>query len=142
MVKFKIRFVVPAETLFSLMAKMLPIEDLHVEEVIERPDQSPNAMFLKGVEIAKKFEKAVRKPTLRKKRQNRLDLDNGINAILIDILKDGVPHRAVEMKAPVKAGGYSENSVGSRLQSLREQGVVEQTGDSQWRLIIPLKESA
>lgn len=34
-VKFKIGFSVTAETLFGLMAKFLPVEDLHVEELVE-----------------------------------------------------------------------------------------------------------
>ena len=63
-----------------------------------------------------------------------MDLTTGINRIIMDALSDGKFHRAVEMKLALKAGGYSENSVGSRLQNLERHGVVEQIGDGTWRL--------
>lgn len=39
-VKFKLGFTVSAETLFTLLSKMLPIDDLSVEEVVEPPRAS------------------------------------------------------------------------------------------------------
>ena len=38
-VKFKIAFTINAETLFTLASKLLPIEDLSIEEVVERQPQ-------------------------------------------------------------------------------------------------------
>ena len=38
-VKFKLGFTVSAETLFGLLSKMLPIEDLSVEEVLSEVER-------------------------------------------------------------------------------------------------------
>jgi len=134
MVKFKIGFVVPAETLFGLMAKFLPVEDLHVEELVEKP--TPSESFLKGVEIAKTFEKKLRAPVRRrKKRAPNMDLTSGINAIVMSVLKDGLPHRATEMEPLMSASGFSANSVSSRLQALKKRGMVTQPGVGLWQLV-------
>jgi hypothetical protein len=36
MVKFKIGFTIESETLFFMMSKFLPVNDLHVEEIVDR----------------------------------------------------------------------------------------------------------
>lgn len=128
-VKFKIAFTINAETLFTLASKLLPIDDLTIEELIERPD--PNV-----ARIAKVEQLVARKPKRKYKRKpsKPMDLTTGINRIIMDALSDRLPHRVVEIKPALKAGGYSENSVGSRLQNLEKHGVVEQMGDGMWRL--------
>ena len=128
-VKFKVGFTIDAETLFTLAGKLLPIKDITIEELIERPD--PNM-----ARIAKVEQLVARKLKRKYKREPRrpMDLTTGINLIIMDALSDRLPHRAVEMKLALKAGGYSENSVGSRLQNLERHGVVEQIGDGTWRL--------
>ena len=128
-VKFKIAFTINAETLFTLASKLLPIDDLSIEELIERPD--PNV-----ARIAKVEQLVARKPKHKYKRapSKPMDLTAGINKIVMDALSNRLPHRAVEMRPALKAGGYSENSVGSRLQNLEKHGVVEQMGDGTWRL--------
>jgi hypothetical protein len=112
MVRFKIGFTIGAETLFGLMSKMLPIEDLSVEELVER--QPIARMVIKG------------------RRGTKPDLNHGINAILLAEMANG-PMRAAELEKSLVAAGFSANSVGSRLSKLREQGVVEQIGDGTWR---------
>jgi hypothetical protein len=128
MVRFKIGFTINAETLFSLMSQMLPIDNLSVEEVIERDAALERRVIAPAPAPA---------PTLRKKKKRPVRgplLDRGINRIILDILEDGAPHRAVEMQQPIQKAGFSANSVGSRLQCLREHGVVEQLGDGGWQL--------
>ena len=61
-VKFKLGFTVSAETLFTLMSKLLPIEDLSVEEVIERP---PVPAHLDQLDIRLTVSKLTGKPTTR-----------------------------------------------------------------------------
>lgn len=121
-VKFKIGFQVDAETLFSLIAKFVPIEHLSVEEVFERPPSAPKlthqpklmAPKLKGV---KKHRRHATGPML----------DAGLNRIILDALADGEPHPPIHLKAAIlKAGGYSTDSLSSRLASLIKQGHVIQ----------------
>lgn len=125
MVKFKVGFEIGAETLFGMLAKMLPIDNLHVEEMIERQPMN-------GAQIANGVKHG---PTARKKRRisKGVDLTRGVNGIVMGILNDGQPHRAVEMYGPLKEAGFSENSVSSRLQALRERGLVENIGMGTWR---------
>ena len=128
-VKFKIRFTINAETLFTLASKLLPIDDLTIEELIERPD--PNMARIAKVEqlVARKLKRKYKREPSRP-----MDLTTGINRIVMEALSDGKFHRAVEMKPAFKMGGYSENSVSSRLQNLERHGVVERVGDGTWRL--------
>ena len=125
MVNFKIGFEVSGEVLFGLLAKFLPVDNLSVEEV--RPKAPPGTPHLKEI-------KKLAKPQRAKRKSKGLNLSDGVNGIVMRILEDGQPHRAVEMEGPVKAKNYSGNSVGSRLQNLREHGIVEQIGKGRWRL--------
>jgi hypothetical protein len=141
-VKFKVGFTIDAQTLFAMMSKLLPVDDVTVEELIERPLPSdrlvlqpvpPGAMAI--LNAAKQQTKARLKPKQYKRLPRKpLDLHAGINRIIMEALSDGFAHRSVDFKSLLKKGGYSENSVGSRLQNLREHGVVEQMGDGTWRL--------
>ena len=127
MVRFKIGFEIGAETLFGMLSKMLPIDNLSVEEIVPIKTER----VITGV----KAHPQIRSPTARKKRHsNGLDLKKGINGVMLAVLNDGQPHRATELRPLVKAAGFSSNSVGSRLQALREKGVVKQIGDGTWRL--------
>lgn len=126
-VKFKIGLTMDAETLFGLLAKFLPVDDLHVEEVIERPPPPAQHRIAPVRTIA-----APR----RKRRPSRpLSLNEGINRIIVGAMADGEVHRAVEFKPLLKKAGFSENSVGSRLQNLQHHGIVKQLGDGGWRLL-------
>ena len=42
--------------------------------------------------------------------------------------------RALELQPLLKAVGYSINSINSRVESLRQQNIVERVGDGTWRL--------
>jgi hypothetical protein len=126
-VKFKIGFTMDAETLFSMISKFLPVQDLHVEEVIERP--APE--FVPSI---KPKSITQYKPKQKRRSSKPLDLKVGINRIIIEAMADGEPHRAVEFKPLLEKGGYSPNSVGSRLQNLEYHGIVGRLGDGTWRL--------
>jgi hypothetical protein len=137
-VKFKVGFTIDAQTLFAMMSKFLPVDDVTVEELIERPppvqptlphDWSPGW----NKQIAKSKPKLKKKYT-RTKPAVPMRLDAGINRILMEMMADGKPHRAMDLRPLLKKGGFSENSAGSRLQALRVAGVVEQMGDGMWRL--------
>ena len=132
--KFKVAFTMDGETLFKLLGKVLPIEDLNVEEFIERPQSQPTVLKAHRVITGLKSQVQIAKPKGKRRVSKPLDLNAGINAVIMEAMAGGLPVRAVDLRPKIKARGFSENSVGSRLQNLREHGVVEQAGDGTWRL--------
>jgi hypothetical protein len=124
--KLKIGFTVSAETLFGLMAKLLPIDDLHIEELGEtaRPSLAP----------AKAAPKQIGKPPPKQQRRRTgPDLKSGVNRIIVEALSGG-PRRASEIKPLLKAAGYAESGIGSRLEKLRAVGIVHQPEFGLWQL--------
>ena len=118
-VNFKVGFTISGETLFALFAKMLPIDDLSVEEIpAHKPPAKPIAI--------------QRKPQARKK-NNPPRLNMGINGIILTAMKDK-PMRALQMKSLIVAAGFSAHSVNSRLEALRLKGIIERVGDGTWRV--------
>jgi hypothetical protein len=129
-VKFKVAFTMNAETLFSIIAKFLPIEDLHVEEIPEH-----------------KVEKIARLsgPENRLKRRNRYTgpaLEGGLNGVILKALEDGQSHRYAELKQVVTAAGYAGTGIGSKLSRLRELKAVHQPDLGLWRIGEAKKKSA
>jgi hypothetical protein len=128
MMKYKIGFTIDGETLFGMLARFLPVNDLSVEELAPAPmPRMPAAKVLpiKHHPKSHKHKRVSKGPAL----------NAGINRVIMDALSDGKAHKAVDLKPLLKAATFSENSVGSRLQALREHGIVEQVGDgSSWRL--------
>jgi hypothetical protein len=124
-VKFRVGFDIDAETLFGMIAKMLPIENLAVEEL------APAKAQPRIPHVPKPAAKIARRP-----RPNRgPDLKAGINRIIVEMLADGKTLRAVDFEAQVERGGYARNSVSSRLDKLKAHGVVEKLPDQTWRLV-------
>jgi hypothetical protein len=121
-VKFRVGFDIDGETLFSMIAKMLPIGNLSVEELTP-----PRA------EVAR----IPHTPT--KHRQPRANpgpnLKAGINRIIVEMLENGKALHAVDFEPAVKKGGYTANSVSSRLDALKRLGVLEKLPDKTWRLV-------
>jgi hypothetical protein len=120
-VKYKIGFTMDAETLFGLLSKFLPIEHLSVEEVFERP-----APPTPKLTVAPRLVAPKPTPKLKLKRASRGPLlDAGLNRIILDALADGEPHSPIDLKTAIlKAGGYSADSLSSRLAGLVERGYV------------------
>jgi hypothetical protein len=128
-VKFKIGFVMDSESLFGLIGKFLPVEDLSVEEIVERPPKLPLQA------IAHAVNHITKRTTEKKTRASPgPNLKKGINGIIMTALADG-PKRANQLKPKVKAAGFSENSVNSRLEALRGYGVLEMIGDGTWKKV-------
>ena len=130
-----------------MISKFLPLENLSVEEVIERPAHVAPPVS----RIAARVEAAKPKPHKKLKRRRLgkgLDLEHGINEVILSHLADGKPHRAREMQPILQSRGYSPNSVGSRLARLTEAGLVAQPEMGLWQLTRapiqpqPLAESA
>jgi hypothetical protein len=122
-VKFKVGFTIGSETLFAMIAKMLPIEDVSIEELAPIKADRVITGIRAHPQIARK----------KKRDRGGPRLNMGINAIIMAELKEG-PKREIEMRPKIKAAGFSENSTSSRLEALRGHGVVTRVGDGRWKL--------
>ena len=89
MIKYRLGFTMSAETLFALMAKVLPIEDLNVEEIIERPP----AVQKPARRLAQPQPQLV-KPERKKRDRGGPNMKAGANAIIMELFSDGKGHRA------------------------------------------------
>jgi restriction endonuclease Mrr len=128
-IKYKLGFTIDSEVMFMLLSKFLPVQDLSVEEVVERlPD--PAIRFDKRFDLPK----PKRMKRARRGKGHTMNLREGVNAIIMRVLADGEPHSAMECKVPVRSSGYSENGIGSRLERLKAHGVVHQPTIGRWQL--------
>jgi hypothetical protein len=133
MVKFKIGFTIQAETLFHLVSKMLPIEDLSVQEIFEKPSVAPQVKTMG--KTAQLVAKRMMPSSRVRGHKRQFNLDQGLNKIVVDFLSDGKNHRASELEPIVqKTNFYSINSIQSRLAALAIYGVVEQPQPGLWKL--------
>jgi hypothetical protein len=119
-VKFKIAFTISGETLFGIIAKFLPVEDLQVEEIEPR-------MAEKLRPIAK-----IEQP----KRRNRfsVDLKAGGNAAVMAVLADGQPHSYRELRLAIGKAGFASSGIGAKLARLKEAKVVHQPASGMWQI--------
>ena len=127
-VKFKIGFQIDAETLFGIIAKFLPLEEVTVEEVVERA-HAPTPRLPKQAKLA------APKPVEQASRRRQLNLDEGVNAIIMGALADGEPHRASEIiNAIAKDGRYATNGMGSRIPRLLRHGYIVRPSQGMYQL--------
>lgn len=128
-VKFRLAFDVEAETLFSLMSKLLPIDNLRVEEL--RPSVAPKLMAQPKLAAPK----AKRKGSSRGLgSRGGVDITKGMAQIIIDLLSDGKPHGALEIIALAVKRGYSKSGVTSRLIKLKAHGLIHQPEYGRWAI--------
>lgn len=125
-VKFKVGFTMSAETLFGIIAKFLPVEDLHVEEI------APKVEKIARLEGPKKRHPRAKRPSGPGYPPN---LEEGVNGVIMRFLADGQAHRFADMRAAVGKAGYSPTGIGSKLDRLRELGHVERVALGMWRRI-------
>jgi hypothetical protein len=136
MIKFKVGFTITPEVLFGIIAKVLPLEDLHIEQMVETPTPTQPTLSHEW-----KHDWKLSKPKRKNKKYTRskpsipMDLDKGINKIILTALQTR-PHKGTELRPLLTSEGYSPNSVGSRLQSLEEKGFIESMDNGYWRLSV------
>jgi hypothetical protein len=134
MTKFKVAFTMDAKTLFLIVSKMLPIEDLKVEEKLDEAELKAALHSLAPKAERAKLAQPSPKPKFAKSKPSiPFSPDKGINKILLDYLAKR-PHKSIELRKPLQEAGYSANSVGSRLQELAKRGIITQHGDGLWSL--------
>jgi hypothetical protein len=134
MIKYRLGFTIPAEVLFGLLSKVLPIEDLHVEEIVAATPPPPPAKVKRVAPpsaLPPQFEREKRVP----RKGVRLDIKSGANAIVMELFSDDKPHRAIELKSLFAARGLSHNGVGSALEKLKKRGLVFQPALGLWQRV-------
>jgi len=137
-VKYKIGLTIDAEMLFGIIAKFLPIQDLSVEEVIER-EPDPAIRFDKRFDLPK----PVRAKQVRKVKGSgfALNLYAGGNAIIMATFADGKVHVGSDTFPAMRAAGYTTNGLYGRLKRLRNYGYLMQPRRGQWQLTPKGKEA-
>lgn len=130
-IKYKLGFTIDSETLFGILSKFLPIENLSVEEVIEHPRPDRAIRFDERFDLPKP-QRAKR--GRRKGGSYAMNLHAGVNAIILQVFADGQPHGAGECKPSIMAAGYSINGIGSRLERLKRYGIAHQPEPGMWQL--------
>jgi len=133
MIKYRLGFTMSAETLFALLSKVLPIEDLSVEEIAPAPVKAARQLADGGP------RPQLAKPKLKRKSGRPPDsykpnLAAGANAIILRVLADGEIHHTREIKDGYAAGGFKPNGTGSSIERMRKWGIIERAGAGQWRL--------
>jgi hypothetical protein len=126
-IKYKLGFTIDSETLFGIMAKFLPIENLSVEEVVERPAPDP------AIRFDKRFDLPKPKRTNQRKYGGQVDLTLGVNAVIMGVLSDRQAHTYREMRDAIAKTVYSPNGIGSRLERLVAVGYVTRLGGGKYR---------
>lgn len=128
-VKFNIGFQIDAETLFGIIAKFIPLDNLTVEEVIDRPHHAPAPKLTHQPKLAPKPKHKQRAP-----RQGKgIDIHGGVNGLILKVLADGQQHRFGEIQQALSRDGYAQTGLGSKLKRLLEHGAVERVESGVYR---------
>ena len=125
-IKYKLAFTIDSETLFGIMSKFLPVQDLSVEEVVERPENR-----LKRADLPELL--ASIKPK-RHRRVNKVNLYKGSNAIIMAALADGGHHPNTDIAPNMVKAGYATNGLYGRMERLRRHGYVMRPRAGYWQL--------
>jgi hypothetical protein len=115
------------------MSKFLPLENLSVEEVIERrPDPA--------IRFDKRFD--LPKPAKGGKGHRAPNLNEGVNSIIISELGKGLRSYSALKQAINSDSRYSSSGIGSRISRLLEVGAIVKVSPGVYALPERQKESA
>lgn len=129
-VKFKLGFTISAETLFGIVAKMLPIEDLQVEEVYETPP-------VKQPAIAKLLaQHRLEAPQKNHKSRNKFNHPDGKTGqqFIIEYLNQMPDKQAKwsELGKYLESIGFARSSVNNGISRLLKDGKIEKVGPAMY----------
>jgi hypothetical protein len=132
-IRYKLAFTIDSKTLFGIMAKFLPIEDLSVEEVPmeERVNAKMRALAVSIPKLKPKRKLRSRAP---RRTGHKINLHAGVNAILLTFLQDGMPHELVRVFPAVKAAGYATSGMYSRIERLQRHGYIERIATGRYQI--------
>jgi hypothetical protein len=124
MVKFKIGFTIPSETLFSMVAKFLPIEDLHVEEIMEQQPKIIQSKIAKL--IATMPDEKI--STERKKYRTSFKHPSGktLPELVIEFMEKSKGDLTwAAMSKFAQSIGYEKSSINNAVARLIERNLIE-----------------
>jgi hypothetical protein len=124
-IKYKLGFTIDSETLFGILSKFLPIQDLSVEEVVERPAADPAIRFDKRFDLPK--------PKQKRGGSRGVNVTHGVNAIIMGVLGDRQIHTYGELRAAIAKTAYSPSGIGSRVDRLVHNGYIVRLGGGKYR---------
>ena len=127
-IKYKLAFTIDSETLFGILSKFLPIQDLSVEEVME---PQPVPAHMDYLERHMKVTKRKRAPRVS---GYAINIFAGVNAIVIAALADGKAHTLIDSHANIAAAGYSTSGLYSRVQRLVKHGYIVKVRSGYYQL--------
>lgn len=133
-IKFKLTLNISHEEMIRLLARYAPFEITSLHEIMEDPTPKTAVLAPQPKKNMRLPKRPYRRPSIS------LNLKAGVNRIIMETLSDGKPHRATEVKPALVSGGFSANSVGSRLQHLEKKGIVKHNTDGTWELAVPATE--
>ena len=120
-IKYKLAFTIDSETLFGIMSKFLPIQDLSVEEVVV-PTPDPAIRFDKRFD---QLPKPKRAKQVRRGGGTAFNLTRGVNAVVVAVLADHGKHSPLEIKQALAKTTYSPAGLGSKLSRLLDLGFIQ-----------------
>ena len=129
--KFKLGFTVQAETLLMMMSKFLPIEDLHVEEILDAPIKQQSI-------VAKLIEKAkIDKPKAPRKVMFKHESGKSLKDFIHDYISQNPKHIASwhEMSKYSVTLGYNKSSINNAVARLEKEGKIQRTAPGKYRLV-------
>ena len=139
-IKYKLAFTIDSETLFGIMSKFLPVQDLSVEEV-PMEDRVNAKMQQLGAALGERQLKRADLPELlasikpkRHRRVNKVNLYKGSNAIIMAALADGGHHPNTDIAPNMVKAGYATNGLYGRMERLRRHGYVMRPRAGYWQL--------
>jgi hypothetical protein len=129
--KFKLGFTVQAETLLMMMSKFLPIEDLHVEEILDTPIKQQSV-------VAKLIEKAkIDKPKDPRRVMFKHESGKSLKDFILEYISQTPKHLATwnEMSKYSVTLGYNKSSINNAVARLEKEGKIHRTAPGKYRLI-------
>jgi hypothetical protein len=126
-VKFKLGFTIDAKTLFGIMSQFLPVQDLVVEEIVER-EPEPTIRF------DKRFDLPKPKPKRATRSGYAMNLHKGANAIMMAVMSDGEQHLGSDCFPALRAAGYSTNGLYGKFERLKKHGVLFAPVKGKWQI--------
>lgn len=118
-VKFQVGFTIDAETLFGLIAKFLPVENLAVEEVIER----------KPAPIPRIANAALKKQKPYPRTPRNRPATGGERFAGVRPLFGHGPVRLSDIRQAFRDQGFSANGLSSAVTQWLKGGLIERVGD-------------
>jgi hypothetical protein len=131
-IKYKIGLTITAETLFGMMAKFLPIEDLYVEEILPQPTR------VEPIEkISDASPKIKIKPGQNKDKQFKHPSGKTLTYFILEYFKQRPKHIAswFELSKYTVEIGYNKASINNSITRLINSNQIEKISRGEYRLI-------